>query len=114
MILPKSFVVKLENSFQIFGDAFRCAKMGKENLQHIVDTTLKRYSGWREKLLSYISRLILFRASIASIPMYLQSVIKFIVASPSCSSVSLCSACLVALESEQTCLALGGDDDNEG
>jgi hypothetical protein len=42
------FCRKLENSFQIFGDAFHFAKMGKENLQHIGDTTpliWRKYKG---------------------------------------------------------------------
>ena len=53
------------------------SKLKKEDLQPVVDKTIKRYGGWRGKLLNHKSRLILLKACIASIPMYLLSVIKF-------------------------------------
>ena len=52
-------------------------KLSKEDLQPIIDKTFKRFAGWRGKLLNYKSRLVLLKSCIASIPMYLLSVIKF-------------------------------------
>src|ERR1041384_8455564 len=53
------------------------SKLRREDLQPIVDKTFKRFSGWGGKLLNYQSRLVLLKACIASIPMYLLLVIKF-------------------------------------
>ena len=53
------------------------SQLKKEDLQPVVDKTLKRFAGWRGKLLNPKSRLILLKSCIASIPMYLLSVIKF-------------------------------------
>ena len=53
------------------------SKLRKEDLQPIVDSLLKRAAGWRGKLLSHAARLELVRSVLASIPLYLLSVIKF-------------------------------------
>ena len=42
-----------------------------------LDKMLKRIAGWRGKLLSYAARLVLIKACLASIPVYLLSFIKF-------------------------------------
>jgi hypothetical protein len=63
--------------FKYLGVPLHFTKLRKEDLQPVVDKTLKRFAGWRGKLLNYRSRLILLKACIASIPMYLLSVIKF-------------------------------------
>lgn len=52
-------------------------KLTKEALQLVVDKVIKRVAGWRGRLLSYGGRLVLIRACLASIPIYLLSVIKF-------------------------------------
>jgi hypothetical protein len=49
----------------------------KEDLQPIVDKIIKRIAGWRGRLLSYAGRLVLLKACLASIQIYLMSIIKF-------------------------------------
>jgi hypothetical protein len=53
------------------------SKLRKEDLQLVVDKIMKGIAGWRGKLLSYRGRLILLQACIASIPLYLLSILKF-------------------------------------
>ena len=53
------------------------AKLRKEDLQPIIDKIVKRIAGWKGMLLSYAGRLILLKSCLASIPIYLLSVIKF-------------------------------------
>jgi hypothetical protein len=52
-------------------------KLRKEDIQPIVDKLLKKTSGWRGRLLNHAARLELVRSVLASIPLYLMSVIKF-------------------------------------
>jgi hypothetical protein len=52
-------------------------KLRKEDIQPIVDKLLKKASGWRGRLLNHAARLELVRSVLASIPLYLMSVIKF-------------------------------------
>jgi hypothetical protein len=47
------------------------------DIQPIVDKIVKKIAGWRGCLLSYGGRLSLVKACLASIPVYLMSVIKF-------------------------------------
>jgi hypothetical protein len=49
----------------------------REDIQPLVDKMLKKIAGWRGKLLSYAARLVLIKACLASIPVYLLSFIKF-------------------------------------
>jgi len=49
----------------------------REDIQPLVDKMLKRIAGWRGKLLSYAARIVLIKACLASIPVYLLSFIKF-------------------------------------
>jgi hypothetical protein len=53
------------------------SKLGKEDIQPVVDKILKKAAGWREKLLNHDAKLDLVRSVLASIPLYLLSVIKF-------------------------------------
>lgn len=53
------------------------SNLRKEDLQPVVDKIIKRIAGWRGRLLSYGGKLVLIRACLASIPIYLLSVIKF-------------------------------------
>jgi hypothetical protein len=43
----------------------------------VVDKIMKRISGWKSMLLSYGARLVLLKACLASIPIYLMLIIKF-------------------------------------
>jgi hypothetical protein len=42
-----------------------------------LDKLIKRIAGWRGKLLPYMSRLVLIKSCLASVPIYLLSFIKF-------------------------------------
>jgi hypothetical protein len=53
------------------------SKLRKEDLQPVIDKIIKGIAGWRGRLLSYRARLILLQTCIASIPLYLLSVIEF-------------------------------------
>jgi hypothetical protein len=48
-------------------------KLKREDLQPIIDKILKCIAGWRGKLLSYVARVLLVKACLASIPVYLLS-----------------------------------------
>ena len=52
-------------------------KLRKEDLQPVIDKIVKRIAGWKGRLLSYACRLTLLKSCLASIPVYLLSVIKF-------------------------------------
>jgi hypothetical protein len=52
-------------------------KLGREDLQPLIDKIIKRIAGWKGKLLTQVGRLILMKAFIASIPIYLLSFFKF-------------------------------------
>jgi len=49
----------------------------KEDLQPIIDKIIKRIAGWKGRLLSYAGRVTLLKAYLASVPIYLMSIIKF-------------------------------------
>jgi hypothetical protein len=52
-------------------------KLRREDIQPVVDKIMKRISGWKSRLLSYGARLVLLKACLASIPIYLMSIIMF-------------------------------------
>jgi hypothetical protein len=52
-------------------------KLKREDIQPTVDKVLSRMSGWKGRLLSYGARLTLLKSCIASISIYLLSIIKF-------------------------------------
>jgi hypothetical protein len=52
-------------------------KLSREDLQLLIDKIIKRVAGWRGKLLTQAGRLILIKACIASIPIYILSFFKF-------------------------------------
>jgi hypothetical protein len=82
-----------EDSYNAFAKKFCCkksdfpirylgvplhySKLRRADLQPLIDKIIKRIAGWRGKLLSYAGRLTLLRACLASIPIYLLSIIKF-------------------------------------
>jgi uncharacterized protein YaaN involved in tellurite resistance len=49
----------------------------KEDLQPIIDKIIKRIASWKGRLLSYAGRLTLLKAYLASVSIYLMSIIKF-------------------------------------
>jgi hypothetical protein len=54
------------------------SKLRKEDIKPVVDKNLKKVVGWRGKLLNHATKLELVRSVLASIPLYLISVIKYI------------------------------------
>lgn len=52
-------------------------KLKREDIQPLVDKMLKRIASWRGQLLSYAGRVVLIKACVSSIPIYLLSFIKF-------------------------------------
>jgi hypothetical protein len=63
--------------FKYLGVPLYFEKLRREDLQPIVDKVMKRIAGWKGRLLSYGARLTLLKACLASIPIYLMSIIKF-------------------------------------
>jgi hypothetical protein len=72
------FCCKLgEFSFKYLGVPLHYDKLRKEDIKSLVDKIIKRITGWNDRLLSYEARLALLRACVASILIYLMSMIKF-------------------------------------
>jgi hypothetical protein len=63
--------------FKYLGVSLHHEKLKREDIQPVVDRIITRIPGWKGKLLSYSARLTLLKACLASIPIYLKSVIKF-------------------------------------
>jgi hypothetical protein len=63
--------------FKYLGVPLHYEKLRREDIQLIVDKLINRIPGWKGRLLSYGARLVLLRACLASIPIYLMSLIKF-------------------------------------
>jgi hypothetical protein len=63
--------------FKYLGVPLHYEKLRSEDIQPIVDKVLNRIPGWKGRLLSYGARLVLFRSCLASIPIYLMSLIRF-------------------------------------
>lgn len=59
------------------GVHLRYENLRREDIQPIVDKMLRRIAGWRGRLLSYAARVVLIKACLTSIPIYLMSFIKF-------------------------------------
>jgi hypothetical protein len=82
-----------ESEMQVYAELFGCPagklpikyrgiplhyqKLRREDLQPLVDKIIKRISGWRGQLLSRAGRIILIKACLASIPIYLLSFFNF-------------------------------------
>ena len=77
-ILSQIFHCKLGDfPLKYLGVPLHYLKLRREDIQYIIDKIIKRICGWKGRLLSYEAKLVLLKACIASIPMYLMSVIKF-------------------------------------
>jgi hypothetical protein len=84
-----SINMEQESEVQIYAEIFGCPvggfpikylgiplhyqKLRRDDLQPLVDKIIKRIAGWREKLLNKAGRIILIKACLASIPVYLMS-----------------------------------------
>jgi hypothetical protein len=64
-------------SFKYLGVSLHHEKLRREDIQPIVDKILSRISGWKGRLLSYGVWFTLLKACLASIPVYLMSIIRF-------------------------------------
>jgi hypothetical protein len=53
-------------------------KLKREDIQPIVDKVINKITGWQGRLMSHAARLALLKSCLASIPVYLMSVIKFL------------------------------------
>ena len=53
------------------------SKLRREDLRPVIDKIIKRIVGWKGRLLSYAGRLTLLKACLASILIYLLSIVKF-------------------------------------
>jgi hypothetical protein len=63
--------------FKYLGVPLHHEKLRREDIQPVVDTILNRIPVWQGRLMSYGARLELLRACLASIPIYLMSIIRF-------------------------------------
>jgi hypothetical protein len=63
--------------FKYLGAPLHHEKLRKEDIQPVVDKVINRIPGWKGRLLSYGDRLVLLKACLPSIPIYLMSLIKF-------------------------------------
>jgi hypothetical protein len=68
---------KSEFPIKYLGVPLHYSKLRRLDLQPIIDKIIKRIVGWRGRLLSYAGRVTLLRACLASIPIYLLSIVKF-------------------------------------
>lgn len=77
MNLQRLFTANSSLPIKYLGVPLHYSKLRREDLQPIIDKIIKSIAGWRGRLLSYVGRLILLKTCLASIPIYLLSIIKF-------------------------------------
>jgi hypothetical protein len=68
---------KSEFPVKYLGVPLHFTNLRQEDIQPIIDKIIKRIAGWKGRLLSCASRLILLKTCLASVPIYLMSIIKF-------------------------------------
>jgi hypothetical protein len=74
----KIFCCKVDSSpFKYLGVPLHYEKLRRKDIQPVVDKILNRIPGWKGRLMSYGARLVLLRACLANIPIYLMSLIRF-------------------------------------
>jgi hypothetical protein len=74
----KIFYCKKSNfPIKYLGVPLHFTKLRREDLQPIIDKIIKRIAGRKGRLLSYAGRLALLKSCLASISIYLLSIIKF-------------------------------------
>jgi hypothetical protein len=77
-VLAQVFGCKVsEFPLKYLGVLLHFGKLCKQDLQPLIDSIIKRIAGWRGRLLNHASRLVLISSCLASIPIYLLSVLKF-------------------------------------
>lgn len=79
-ILQIAFIFCYKKSdfpIKFLGVPLQYTKLRRKDLQPMIDKIIKRTAGCRGRLLSYVGRLTLLKACLASIPIYLLSIIKF-------------------------------------
>jgi hypothetical protein len=73
----KTFCCKIGKfPFVYLGVPLHYEKLRREDIQPVVDKIMKKIAGWKGRLLSFGARLTLLKACLASIPIYLMSIIK--------------------------------------
>jgi len=84
--VPEELKVKLARLFccnigelpiKYLGVPLHYNRLKREEIQPVVDKLMKRIAGWKGKLLSSAGKLTLLKYCLASIPIYILSVIKF-------------------------------------
>jgi hypothetical protein len=74
----KIFCCKLGSfPFKYLGVPVHHDKLRRHDIQPVVDKVINRTPGWQGRLMSYAAILALLKACLASIPLYLMSVIRF-------------------------------------
>jgi hypothetical protein len=77
-VLAQVFGCKVsEFPLKYLGVPLHFSKLRKQDLQPLIDSIIKRIAGWRGRLFNHASRLVLIMSFLASIPIYLLSVLKF-------------------------------------
>jgi hypothetical protein len=78
-VLAQVFGCKVsEFPLKYLGVPLHFGKLCKQDLQPLIDSIIKRIAGWRGRLLNHASRLVLISSCLASIPIYLLSVLEFL------------------------------------
>ena len=76
--LARLFCCKMGDlPIKYLGVSLHFNRLKREEIQPVVDKLMKRIAGWKGKLLSTAGKLTLLKSCLASIPIYLLSVIKF-------------------------------------
>jgi hypothetical protein len=75
--LKKNLCVEGHFPIKYLGFPLHFEKLKRKDLQHLIDSLLKRMTGWRGKLLSLEARGLLIQTVLASIPIYMLTFFKF-------------------------------------
>jgi len=78
LALARLFCCNIGNfPIKYLGVSLHFTNLRREDIQLVVDKLIKRITGWKGKLLSSAGKLVILKSCLASIPIYLLSVIKF-------------------------------------